>query len=442
MPTINEKLDSVPLVYTKKITESIKDDPEVVNLSRGESEFQAPVPIIDYLTGILSGNHAQGSSTDAGTDVDTGQWMRYGKTRGSMRLREAIARKYQRESGLTIDPRGILITQGGTNAIFTAFLAISNPGDEILIPDPAYSPYDPMVNHAIPGIKGKRVALEEADGFILTARSLDRAKTPQTKGLILTSPLNPTGTVYSKDQTREVMEWGLKNDVYIIHDENHEKEVYDGHKHYPISIYDPEFKNSVLLNSFSRLGMGGWRLGWMVASPRTIQAAETLHLYINMSCNSFVQEAGAYTLDNYEQLGFSHYFHLYRQKRDYLVKELNQLEGFSCPSPAGTCYAFPNVQKFYQKHKTRILETVAERLQKKESGPDPTGDDLHRQLELVKTSVSFAVHKYLLYAAGVGVIPGIAYGNSGDNCIRFSFSVKQEILEEAIRRLKKMYQQL
>ncbi|MFA5147147.1 MAG: aminotransferase class I/II-fold pyridoxal phosphate-dependent enzyme [Candidatus Omnitrophota bacterium] len=431
MPSINEKILDIPIFYTKELTEGIKDDATAVNLARGDSEFQTPRPVIDYLCRILP---------DAGEGLDgfntlPGKWTHYEKEKGSRRLREAIARKYRRESDLKVDPDSILITQGGMNAIFTSFIAVTNPGDEILIPDPCYIAYDPISNHLLSGRTGKRIRPKEENGFILTVEELERARTKKTKALILTSPLNPAGTLYGRDPLKYIMEWGAENDIFIIHDENHEKEIYDGNRHYPIRLYDTGGEHSILLNSFSRIGMGGWRLGWMVAPKKVLKAATLAHSFINMTCNTFVQEAGAYTLDNYEKLGFDDIFRKYQEKRDLLVPALNSIPGFRCAVPKSTCYAFPNIRKFYDSHRDAILSSVEEALKRKIKECPEKKVSCDRDLKLSRESVSFAMHKYLLFKARVGVIPGIAYGPASDDHIRFSFSVKRPALEEGIRRL-------
>lgn len=434
MPSINKKIEDISIVYTKELTEGIKDDKTVINLARGDSEFQTPKPVIDYLCGILP---------DPGSGLDDpnssqGKWTHYEKGQGSKRLREAISRKYKRESSLDVDPATILITQGGMNAIFTSFLVITEPGDEILIPDPCYIAYDPISNNILSGRTGKRIKLKEENDFILTIDQLNKAKTKNTKALILTSPLNPTGSLYPREVLKDIMEWGIDNNIFIIHDENHEKEIYEDHKHYPMRLFDKDGEHSILLNSFSRLGMGGWRLGWIIAPRHITKAAELAHSFINMTCNTFVQEAGAYALDNYDKLGFREIFENYERKRNTLVPALNKLPGFKCAMPKSTCYAFPNVKKFYDDNRKVILSLVEEKLKRKAAENPEKKSVYDRDLKLSRESVSFAVHKYLLFKAGVGVIPGLAYGPGSDNYIRFSFSVKIEAIEEALKRLREM----
>ncbi|MDD5438830.1 MAG: aminotransferase class I/II-fold pyridoxal phosphate-dependent enzyme [Candidatus Omnitrophica bacterium] len=438
VPSINDAILDIPIVYTKELTESIKDEKTVVNLARGDSEFQTPKPVIDYLTGILP----DPGSGPADFNSSVGKWTHYEKGKGSKRLREAAARKYERESGLSVDPGCVLVTQGGMNAIFTAFITVTKPGDEILIPDPCYVAYDPISNYLLSGRRGKRIRLKEENNFILTVDQLDKARTNKTKALILTSPLNPTGSLYDAASLKKITAWCIRHNIFMIHDENHEKEIYDGNKHYPAMLYDKGREHTILLNSFSRLGMGGWRLGWIVAPKRIMKALELAHSYINMTCNTFVQEAGVFTLDNYDTLGYDAIFMNYRKKRDLLVPALNALPGFRCLMPKATCYAFPNIRDFFNNNKRPILDTDTVMLKRRIRENPGRKDAYGRELKLCRESVSFAVHKFLLFKAGVGVIPGLAYGPGSDDYIRFSFSVKREAIEEAIQRLKGMINSL
>ena len=429
---MNTQILEVPIFYTKALTEGIKDDKSVVNLARGDSEFQTPAPIIDYICKILP---------DPGDNLDSfnaakGRWTHYEKGKGSINLINAIVQKYKKESNLDITPENVLITQAGMNAIFTSFISLTTPGDEILIPDPCYIAYDPIANYILSGRTGTRITLREENNFVLTVEQLDKVKTNKTKALILTSPLNPTGTLYSKKSLSEIMDWGRQNKIYIIHDENHEKEIYDNNIHYPIRLFDKEGEYSVLLNSFSRLGMGGWRLGWMVASGKVMKVASLAHSYINMTCNTFVQEAGAYTINNYDKLGFDAIFKDYQNKRDFLIAELNQINGIKCMMPMSTCYAFPNIKQFYQNKKDEIHDVIHQVIKQKISTTPQKENVYKRDLSLSKQSLSYAVYLYLLMKAKVGVLPGIAYGPESDNYVRFSFSVKKEALEEGIKRIK------
>ncbi len=410
MPSINVSIPRIPVQFTKKLTEEIKDDKTLINLGRGDSEFQTPMPIIKHLSEILPD---KGESEDI--NQPEGKYTHYAPTKGVKTLREAIARKYKRESRLEIDVNDILVTHAGMNAIFLSFLTLTNPGDEILIPTPCYVAYNPIASYLLDGRIGKKIPLKEKNSFKLSVGDLEKVVTSRTKALILTSPLNPTGTVYDKTTLEEIMRFGIEKDIFIIHDENHEKEMYGNNQHYPIRLFDPNREHSVLLNSFSRLGMGGWRLGWMVGPKKVIEVAALAHSFTNMTCNTFVQEAGAFTLDHYGELGFDEHFRNYGRKRDIIVQGLNELEGFKCPEglPQGTCYVFPNIRRFFEKYKRQILSV---------SGS--------------QDSVSVSVYKFLIQKAKVGCIPGLAYGDNTDDYLRFSFSAKEEAIKEGIRRIR------
>jgi len=220
--------------------------------------------------------------------------------------------------------------------------------------------------------------------------------------------------------------------IYLIHDENHEKEVYDNNVHFPAIFFDPKMAYTICLNSMSRLGMGGWRIGWMIANPTIIKAATSMHAYVNMTCNTFVQETAAYALEHYSDLDFDSVFKRYSNKRTQLHTVLNKIEGFDCKLPEGTCYLFPNIKMFYDNNLLEIKKKIFESKWYLEL----SATEKIRENELINNSVSYSVYLYLLLNFKVGVLPGCCYGPGSDHHIRLSFSVKQAAIDEAIERLR------
>ena len=428
MLTINEKLLEIPVVYTKKITEAIKSDPTVVNLARGDSEFITPRQVTNYLKSIIDdeGNHAD----DINKPV--GKWTHYEKESGSINLKRAIVGKYHRESQVDVDMANILITHGGMNAIFYALSAIAEDGDEVLIFDPAYIAYYPITNYLIHGLTVKRICLNQFNDYRIDFNTLSRLISKKTKAIVFTSPYNPCGRVYTYDEIHQLSMFCKENQIYLIHDENHEKEVYDNNVHYPAILFDSKMEYTICLNSMSRLGMGGWRVGWMIANPKIIRAATSVHAYVNMTCNTFVQESAAYALSHYDELGFDDIFKQYSQKRVLLHDALNRIEGVKCILPEGTCYLFPDVKEFFDNNIIDIKKTIYEsnwylNLSQSEKEKENT---------LIESSVSYKVYLYLLIKYRVGVLPGCCYGPESDHHIRLSFSVKKAAIDEAVKRLK------
>ncbi len=426
MRPINEKLLQIPKIYTKKITEAIKENRDAVNLARGDSEFITPAPVTDYLKHIIDDPGPHGGFNDP-----VGKWTHYEKEAGSEHLRRSVCEKYARESGLSFTKEQVLVTHGGMNAIFYAFLSLLTEGDEILVFDPAYIAYEPIGAFLLQGVTVKRFPLSEKEGYEIDLKKLGEAVTPHTKAIVFTSPYNPCGKVYSYEAVGALSRFCREREIYLIHDENHEKEMYDGNRHYPAAMFDPDLSHTVLLNSMSRLGMGGWRVGWMIANPRIIRAATNVNAYVNMTCNTFVQECAAFALDNYGTLGYDGIFAHYGEKRDKLYAFLTGIRGITCFRPQGTCYLFPDVGEFFALHRDEIFSVIF-----KSDWFLALGEqEREREREQAGSSVSYAVYLYFLLRFKVGVLPGCCYGPASDSHIRLSVSVKEQAIDEAIRRL-------
>lgn len=428
MLTINKKMLEIPVIYSKRITEAIKSDPTVVNLARGDSEFITPKAITDYLKSIID---------DEGEHIDDinkpiGKWTHYEKESGSVNLKNAIINKYYNESQINIEKGNILITHGGMNAIFYALTAIAEEGDEILIFDPAYIAYYPITNYLLHGIDVKRICLYQSSDYRIDFDELSQLVTRRTKAIVFTSPYNPSGRVYTLDEISQLSSFCKKKHIYLIHDENHEKEVYDDNVHFPAILFDQKMEYTLCLNSMSRLGMGGWRVGWIIANPQIIKAATSIHAYVNMTCNTFVQETAAYALAHYSELGIDTIFEQYSRKRVCLHDALNRIEGVECKLPEGTCYLFPDIKAFFYKNVLDIKKTIFE--SKWYLGLSQS--EKTKENELIDNSVSYNVYLYLLVKYKVGVLPGCCYGPGSDDHIRLSFSVKKAAIDEAIERLK------
>jgi aspartate/methionine/tyrosine aminotransferase len=427
---INKQLFAIPEIFTKVFTEAIKETSDVINLARGDSEFATPRPVTEYLSSIFL------DDGDYKRDINSpiGRWTHYEKELGSVHLRKSIAQKYQDESNLNIGTNNILVTQGGMNAIFYACYSLLLPGDEIIICDPAYIAYEPICGYIIRDVKVRRLTLVYEENYNINYERLRNLISDSTKAIIITSPYNPCGRVYAHEQLFELMEFCRKKGIFVIHDENHEKEIYDGHTHYPISIFDNNFSHSILLNSFSRLGMGGWRVGWMIANEQVITAAQRLHAFVNMTCNTFVQEAAAYALDNYSKLGLQEKFLGYKNKRDKLVDFFSDVQGIDCIVPEGTCYMFPDISQYYNNNRENIEKSV----KNSEWFLSLSKEKQIQEAKMMSKRKSYSIYLYFLVYLKVGILPGCCYGENSDNNIRISFSVRDEAINEAIIRMRKL----
>ena len=427
---INKKLFMIPEVFTKTLTEAIKDSPNIINLARGDSEFATPQMVTRYLSKIILDDGDYKSDIN----IPIGRWTHYEKESGSIHLRNSIIRKYHLESGLDISVNNVLVTHGGMNAIFYAFSAVLVPEDEIIVFDPAYIAYEPICGYILHNVKVRRMPLLQEENYDINYVRLSNMISDRTKAIIFTSPYNPCGRVYTYEQISELMSFCHRNNIFLIHDENHEKEVYDGNIHYPVSIFNKDFSHSILLNSFSRLGMGGWRVGWMVANEQIIAASQRLHAFVNMTCNTFVQEAAAFALDHYSKLGFDEKFLNYKMKRDKLIAFFEKIPGIECLVPEGTCYIFPRITDFYNENRKIMLNKIMN----SSWFSSLSKDKKEYEEKMIGKWKSYLIYLYFLLELKVGIIPGCCYGNNSDNNIRISFSVRDEAISEGLSRMNKL----
>ena len=408
MPKINKGAETMPFYLTKKVSEMAAEEPGVVNLSRGQAGFLPPQEIYEEARRIIN--------------REDKSIFRYEKSAGAKGLRQSIANWYGRIFNLDVDPRCVAVTAGGTGAISMALQTFSNYGDQIVIPDPSYPFYMLSANH---GLEGRDITRLNMGRGKVDRKKLESVVKKNMQMVILTSPHNPTGVVYDAETLKGIMELAKEKDFFVMYDENHFPEVYDGARHLPIQLFDEGRTHSIMLGSLARLAIQGERVGWAVL-PHLKDIASIYTAQSPFACTR-AQKLAEFVLDNYEHLGFEKEFEDYKEKRNMLVPEINKIEGFTCDMPEGTSYAFPNIAKFAEQNLEKLEKIVYEESERR----DVSKEDL--QISLKHDSI--LVSKFLLYEAGIGVVPGIAYGPASDDCVRFTFSVSKEEVEEAIKRL-------
>lgn len=357
----------------------------IINFGVGEPDFDTP----EYI------------KQAAHQAIDT-NFTHYTVSAGIPELRQAIIAKLKRDNGLDYQLTDILVTPGGKPAIIDVLLAICDPGDEVLIPAPYWVSYPSQVELC----DGKPIILptDESTGFKITAAQLDKtlAGLKSPKAIILNSPNNPTGAVYSRDELAEIGQVCLKYNLLIIADEIYEKLVYGGVKHYSIASLSEELKaNTVVINGVSKAyAMTGWRLGY-AAGPTEIIKKATAIQEATVSCvNSITQKAAVEAFN--DDTGSIEAMRLqFEKRRDYLVTELRRNPRLSCPLPDGAFYVFPNVSAYY------------------------SDTNVRNSVELCE---------YLLKNFHVALVPGAAFGR--DECLRFSYAASLENIAEGVRRFQ------
>ena len=355
---------------------------DVINLGGGEPDFDTPPHIVDAALEAIRQGHTH-----------------YVSSAGLRELRAAIADKLREENGLEFDPDAeIIVTPGAKLALFAAIMATVDEGDEVLILDPAWVSYVPCVQLA--GGVAVHVPLSTEDGFRVTDAKLRQKLTPRAKLLILNSPSNPTGRVFTRQELETIAKVALENDLLVLSDEIYEKILYDGHEHISIGSLPDMLDRTIVINGFSKAyAMTGWRLGYVAVKGPLAKEMLKVQQHSATCASSFTQYAGIAALAG-PQDAVSLMVEEYRRRRDFITAGLNSLPGISCHQPEGAFYAFPNVSA--------------------------TG----------MSSIEFA--DMLLSEVKVAVTPGVAFGDSGEGHIRISFANSTQLLEKAIERMRKV----
>lgn len=298
----------------------------IIDFTVGEPDFPTPQHIIE--AGCVA--------------LETGK-TRYTASAGIPALRDAIVRKLERENGLKYQANEIVVGSGAKSIIFNAFMASLNPGDEVIVPAPYWVSYPEMVliNGGIPEI----VDCPAADDFKLTAKALEAAITEKTRWVVLNSPNNPTGAVYSAEELRALADVLVKYPhVWVMTDEIYEHFVYGDEKHLSLVNVAPELKERTLIvNGMSKAyAMTGWRVGYGVGPADLIKAITLLITQSTTCANSSAQVAAVFALDGPQEC-VTDAARMFKERRDFLVEHLNEIDGIHCDLPAGAFYVFASV---------------------------------------------------------------------------------------------------
>lgn len=365
----------------------------VIGFGAGEPDFPTPSYIVDAAIAAASvaSNH------------------RYTPTSGLPELRDAIVKKTLRDSNYEITADQVLVTNGGKQAVYQAFATIVEDGDEVLLPAPYWTTYPECVKLA--GGIPVEVFADEAQNYLVSVEQLEAARTPETKVLLFCSPSNPTGSVYSTEQVKAIGEWALKNNIWIISDEIYEHLLYDGAVAPSLPVVVPALADHVIiLNGVAKTyAMTGWRVGWMIGPKDVIKAATNLQSHLSSNVSNISQRAAIAALVG--DLSAVHAMgEAFNRRRKLIVGLLNEIPGFTCPTPQGAFYVYPSIKGV---------------LGKSIRGKVPT------------TSAELA--NIILEEVEVAVVPGEAFGPSG--YLRFSYALGDEDIVEGIGRIKRLIEE-
>ncbi len=382
--------ESATLAVDAKAKELRAAGRPVIGFGAGEPDFATPQHIVDAAAAACSDprNH------------------RYTPAAGLPELREAVAAKTQRDSGLAVEPAQVLVTNGGKQAVYQAFATLVDPGDEVLLPAPYWTTYPEAISLA--GGTPVVVHTDESTGYLPSVEQLEAARTAQTKVLVWCSPSNPTGAVAPPELITEIGRWAAEHDVWVATDEIYEHLVYDGAQHSSMPVLVPELADRcVVLNGVAKTyAMTGWRVGWMVGPADVVKAATNLQSHLSSNvCN--VAQRAALTAVSGPLDAVAEMRSAFDRRRRTIVGLLDGIDGVTCPVPRGAFYAYPSVR-----------------------------DLLGRSLRgtTVETSVDLAAA--VLEHAEVAVVPGEAFGTPG--YFRMSYALGDEDLRTGVTRMAEL----
>ncbi|WP_295850966.1 pyridoxal phosphate-dependent aminotransferase [uncultured Microbacterium sp.] len=363
----------------------------VISYAAGEPDFATPSFIVDAAAKALQDPKNYRYTPAAGLPV----------------LREAIAAKTLRDSGLEVAPSQVIVTNGGKQSVYQAFQTVVNPGDEVLLPAPYWTTYPEAIALA-EGTPVEVFAGADQD-YKVTVAQLEAARTDKTTVLVFVSPSNPTGSVYTPEETAEIGRWALEHGIWVVTDEIYQNLTYEGAKAVSIVEAVPELAGqTILVNGVAKTyAMTGWRVGWMVGPADAMKLAANLQSHLTSNVNNVAQLAAAAALngpqDEAEQFRLA-----FDRRRQLIVSELSRIDGVQVPNPLGAFYVYPDVQGL-----------------------------LNRSWDGVTPTTSLELADLILEKAEVAVVPGEAFGPSG--YLRLSYALGDDQLLEGIQRLQRLF---
>jgi aspartate aminotransferase len=378
---------SLTLAMTAKAKQMRAGGVDVISFAAGEPDFHTP----EYIK----------SAGKRAIDEDK---TYYTPASGIVELKQQVVRKLERENGLSYGVDQVSINSGAKHSVFNVLFALVEEGDEVIVPAPYWVSYSEMVR--LCGATPVFVHVTEKTGFKLSPDRLKEVMTHRTKVLLINSPCNPTGAVYSRDELFSLAAVVEDKDIVVISDEIYEKILYEGNKHVSIASYSPELKErTVVINGMSKaFSMTGWRIGYAAGPKSIIDAINTMQGHTTGNPTSISQWASVTGLERESEF-IGKWVEEFRKRRDHIVRELNSFDGVSCTTPGGAFYVFPSVSGL-----------------------------LGRTFRGVRIDSDVDLCYYLLEKAHVAAVPGKAFGAEG--YVRLSFATSMENIVEGMKRMR------
>ena len=389
---LSRKLDRIAPSATTVLNERAiamkRDGVEVFNFAVGEPDFPTPEHI-----------------KEAGMAAIRENITRYTPATGILDLKEAICRKLARDNGLEYAPNQIATTSGGKHALYNLLYVICDEGDEVLVPAPYWVSYPEMVKLA--GADPVILDTDSASSYKVTPGQVRSAVTPRTRALMLNTPSNPTGMVYTREELEAIAEVVVESGIYVITDELYEKILYDGHRHESIAALHPRMKEQALVvNGLSKAyAMTGWRLGYAAGPAAVMDLVVKFQGQTVMHPSAITQHAAVTALTGPEDF-LPPMIKAFDRRRNYIIERLENMEGVACARPGGAFYVFPDMSAYTGRRR-------------------PDGRPVDGSLDLAM---------YLLEEYQVISAPGAAFGTEG--CLRFSYATTLDVIEKGMDRVE------
>lgn len=378
---------SVTLAISAKATALKNAGEDIINFSVGEPDFNTPKNI-----------------QNAGIEAITSGITKYTPASGTPNLKAAICKKLEEDNGLIYKPSEIIVSNGGKHSLYNALMAILNEGDEVMFSIPYWVSYPELVN--IAGGKPVMIKTLEENGFKFSSSELEANRTSKTKAIIINSPSNPTGAVYSREELEDIANWAVKNNIIVISDELYEKLIYDNKDHVSIASLNEDIKDlTILINGVSKAyAMTGWRIGYTAGNEKIIKIMSNIQSHTTSNPSSISQHASVEALSgNQDSLLIMK--KEFDKRRIQMADLINSIKGLSATLPEGAFYIMLN----YSQLKGKEVEGT-----------------------LINSSLDFS--NLLLDKCKVAVVPGIAFGD--DNYVRLSYATSLENINTGLGRIK------
>lgn len=384
---------SLTLAITAKAKEMKEKGIDVISFSAGEPDFNTPKNII---------NAAIKAMEDGNT--------KYTSVNGILQLREAICKKFKGDNGLEYNPSQIVVSTGAKQSLANTFLAILNPGDEVIVSTPYWVSYPELIKLA----DGKPVFVEgdEKSNYKFTKENLEKAVTAKTKAIVLNTPNNPTGTIYNKEELEVIADFAKKYDIIIISDEMYEKLIYDNENHISIaSLSKDAYERTIVINGLSKsYAMTGWRIGYCAASEKIAKLMISIQSHVTSNVCSITQYAALEAL-NGPQDEITKMINEFEKRRNYMINRIESIDNLSIVKPKGAFYIMINIENCL--------------------GKEINGKILNDSMEFCAS---------LLENEKLAVIPGKAFGLN--NYIRVSYATSMEAIKEGLNRIESFIKKL